>query len=131
MLVPEAKTEVVDDAEDEPVEVEVASLWLAEAVADAVAPVLPAEVVCVTAELLLVLPVEAVTEPPAIMVDEGVCEVLEAVPVALETDEDEDDDPVLCKSLHVSTSRTASFPFASLIGVSTTTQVCVIGPAGL
>lgn len=66
---------------------------------------------------------------------EVVDEPEEEVLVALEAEvveEAEDDVVVDCiETLQVLTSSTASCPFASLIGVSTITQVSVITPRGL
>lgn len=89
-------------------------LALAEVVADAV--------------LLVALVEEVVT----VALDVAADEAMKVVELALvEAAVDDDDDTVPWESIHVFTSRTASFPLASLIGVNTTTQVSVIGPAFL
>ena len=71
-------------------------------------------------------------EVATVALDVDVEEATEVVEVVLvEAAVDDDDDVVPWVTIHVFTSRTASFPLASLIGVNSTTQVSVIGPASL
>ena len=79
--------------------------------------------------VLVVLADEVATVALDVDVEEAT-EVVEVVLVEAAVDDD-DDDVVPWVTIHVFTSRTASFPLASLIGVNTTTQVSVIGPASL
>ena len=80
--------------------------------------------------VLVVLADEVATVALDVDVEEAT-EVVEVVLVEAAVDDDDDDDVVPWVTIHVFTSRTASFPLASLIGVNTTTQVSVIGPASL
>jgi len=123
-----------EEATEEALVVEVTPLEEDESVEETesvVVPLLEAEEAVVGASWLVVVVDEAVVLEDVALVsltDEaaGVEEVAELA--LLELDEAEVSPG---ESVHVFTSRTASFPLASLIGVRTMTQVSVMGPAAV